>query len=48
MKTLALVLALAFAAPLAAHADQATSHGYNGGFNAPNLPAYQAQAGNGG
>jgi hypothetical protein len=46
MKTLALVLALAFAAPLAAHADQATSHGYNG--NAANVPAYQSQAGNGG
>ncbi len=48
MKTLALVLALAFAAPLAAHADTASAHGYNGGFSAPNVPAYQATAGNGG
>jgi len=39
MKTLALVLALAFAAPLAAHADPATAHGYNNGFTPSTAPA---------
>jgi len=43
MKTLALVLALAFAAPLAAHAAPSTSPG----FNASVLAAQQAQAGGG-
>jgi len=48
MKTLALVLALAFAAPLAAHADTASAHGYNGSaFNAPNVPAYHEQGDHG-
>ncbi len=49
MKTLALVLALAFAAPIAAHADAAVSHGLNGAsVNTVNTPAYQSEAGNGG
>jgi hypothetical protein len=45
MKIIALVLAMAFAAPLLAHADPAVSHGINGGAG---VPAYQAEAGNGG
>jgi hypothetical protein len=46
MKTLALVLALAFAAPLAAHADSASAHGYNGSaVNAPIIPAPAGNAG---
>jgi hypothetical protein len=46
MKTLALVLALAFAAPLAAHANPAVSHGLNS--TSANTSAYQSEAGNGG
>jgi hypothetical protein len=46
MKTLALVLALAFAAPLAAHANSAVAHGLNS--TAANTSAYQSEAGNGG
>jgi hypothetical protein len=44
MKTLALVLALAFAAPLAAHADPATAHGYNSGPNPYSAPAQTGNA----
>jgi hypothetical protein len=43
MKTLAFVLALAFAAPLAAQAHPATSPG----FNASVVAAQQAEAGGG-
>jgi len=43
MKTLALILAMAVAAPLMAHAAPATSPG----FNASVLAAQQAEAGGG-
>ncbi len=43
MKTLALILAMAFAAPLVAHAAPSTSPG----FNASVLAAQQAEAGGG-